>query len=39
MDAYLAAFAQAGGYRMVTTDDAYRQFDGLDLEMIGQQPS
>jgi toxin-antitoxin system PIN domain toxin len=35
MDAYLAAFAQAGGYRMVTTDAAFRQFDGLDLVLLG----
>jgi len=31
MDAYLAAFAMAGGYRMVTTDKAFKQFKGLDL--------
>lgn len=30
MDAYLAAFATAGGHRLVTTDKAFRQFDGLD---------
>jgi len=35
MDAYLAAFAQAGGYRMVTTDAAFRQFAGLDLALLG----
>lgn len=35
MDAYLAAFAQAGGYRMVTTDAAFKQFDGLDLVLLG----
>ena len=35
MDAYLAAFAFAGGYRMVTTDAAFRQFRGLDLELLG----
>jgi toxin-antitoxin system PIN domain toxin len=34
MDAYLAAFAQAGGYQMVTTDTAFRQFSGLDLLLI-----
>lgn len=30
MDAYLAAFALTGGYRMVTTDAAFRKFRGLD---------
>jgi uncharacterized protein len=35
MDAYLAAFAQAGGYQIVTTDAAFKQFDGLDLLLIG----
>jgi len=36
MDAYLAAFALAGGHRMVTTDVAFRQFRGLDLEVLGR---
>jgi len=36
MDGYLAAFALAGGYRMVTTDAAFRQFRGLDLELLGR---
>jgi predicted nucleic acid-binding protein len=31
MDAYLAAFALAGGYQLVTTDKAFKQFKGLDL--------
>lgn len=35
MDAYLAAFAQAGGYQMVTTDAAFAQFDGIDLVLLG----
>jgi predicted nucleic acid-binding protein len=35
MDAYLAAFALAGGYQMVTTDTAFRQFHGLDLMLLG----
>ena len=35
MDAYLAAFARAGGYRMVTTDTAFRQFNGLQLVLLG----
>jgi toxin-antitoxin system PIN domain toxin len=34
MDAYLAAFAQTGGYRMVTTDAAFKQFEGLDLLLL-----
>jgi toxin-antitoxin system PIN domain toxin len=37
MDAYLAAFAMAGQYRLVTTDTAFRQFKGLDLLVIGQR--
>ena len=36
MDAYLAGFAIAAGLRMVTTDAAYGQFKGLDLELIGR---
>jgi toxin-antitoxin system PIN domain toxin len=36
MDAYLAAFALAGGYRMVTTDAAFEQFRGLDLWLLGR---
>ena len=35
MDAYLAAFALTGGYRMVTTDTAFRQFQGLDVLVLG----
>lgn len=34
MDAYLAAFASAGGYRMVTTDAGYRQFADLNLLIL-----
>jgi toxin-antitoxin system PIN domain toxin len=37
MDAYLAAFALSGGYRMVTTDAAFKQFAGLDLELLGER--
>ena len=37
MDGYLAAFALAGGYRMVTTDAAFKQFAGLDLELLGER--
>jgi toxin-antitoxin system PIN domain toxin len=35
MDAYLAAFAVAGDYRLVTTDKDFRQFGGLDLLLLG----
>jgi uncharacterized protein len=35
MDAYLAAFAIAGGHRLVTTDAAFRQFGELDLHLLG----
>ena len=35
MGVYLAAFALAGGYQMVTTDSAFRQFSGLDLFLLG----
>ena len=35
MDAYLAAFALAGRYSMVTTDAAFSQFRGLDLTILG----
>lgn len=34
MDAYLAAFALAGGYQLVTNDKAYTQFDGLELVLL-----
>ncbi len=34
MDAYMAAFARASGYRLVTTDAAFAQFDGLDLVLL-----
>jgi len=34
MDAYLAAFARAGGYRLVTLDRAFTKFAGLDHEII-----
>jgi toxin-antitoxin system PIN domain toxin len=36
MDAYLAAFAVAGRYRVVTTDGAFKQFRGVDLELLGE---
>lgn len=34
MDAYLAAFAMAGGYTLVTTDKAFRQHEGLELLLL-----
>lgn len=37
MDAYLAAFALTGRYRMVTTDAAFRQFRELDLLVLEQR--
>jgi toxin-antitoxin system PIN domain toxin len=36
MDAYLAAFALAGGYQLVTTDKAFKQFKGLDLVVLSK---
>lgn len=33
-DAYLAAFAIAGSRRMVTLDRGFRQFKGLDVEVL-----
>lgn len=36
MDAYLAAFALTGWYRMVTTDPAFTQLDGVELLVLGQ---
>lgn len=40
MDAYLAAFAIAGGLRMVTLDRDFRHFEAhrLDLSLIGSAP-
>lgn len=34
MDAWLAAFAKASGFEMVTTDKAFKQFKGLQLGLI-----
>lgn len=34
MDAYLAAFAIAGGYTLVTLDQGFGQFEGLSCEML-----
>ena len=39
MDAYLAAFALAGGYRLATIDKAFSQFDGLDLVLLASPDS
>ena len=36
MDAYLAAFAMAGEYQMVSTDTAFKQFKGLDLIVLSK---
>ncbi len=36
MDAYLAAFSIAGNHRLVTFDRAFRQFEGLDLLLLGE---
>lgn len=33
-DTYLAAFALAGGYCLLTFDRSFRQFDGLDVEIV-----
>ena len=33
-DTYLAAFARAGGYRLVTFDGGFRKFKDLTLELI-----
>ena len=36
MDAYLAVFARAASLTFVTTDRAFRQFDGLDVIVLGE---
>jgi toxin-antitoxin system PIN domain toxin len=36
MDAYLAAFAICGGYQFVTTDQAFKQYKGIDLLLVSQ---
>lgn len=35
-DAYLAAFAMAASRRMVTFDSSFRQFKGLDIEILAR---
>lgn len=37
MDAYLAAFALAGRYSLVTMDTAFHQFGGLNLLVLGSK--
>lgn len=37
MDPYLAAFAIARGDRFVTTDQAFRQFSGLDVTVLDEK--
>ncbi len=39
MDAWLAAFAVTAGYRLVTTDRAFRQFPDADLIVLGDTGS
>jgi uncharacterized protein len=34
MDAYLAAFALAGGHELITTDKAFKQFKGLKVHVL-----
>lgn len=34
-DSYLAAFAAAGGYKLLTFDRGIRRFAGLDAEILG----
>jgi uncharacterized protein len=34
-DAYLAAFARAGGLGLVTFDGGFRQFDGVKVTLLG----
>jgi len=34
-DTYLAAFARAGGYRLLTFDRGFRHLEGLDVEIPG----
>lgn len=36
MDAYLAAFAMAGGHQLVTIDAAFRQYEGLNPVVLAQ---
>lgn len=36
MDAYLAAFAMTAGHQMATTDEGFKQFDGLQLVLLSR---
>ncbi len=36
MDTYLAGFALASGFGLVSTDRAFRAFPGLDLTLLGE---
>jgi toxin-antitoxin system PIN domain toxin len=36
-DAYLAAFALAGGHRFATFDQGFRRFEGLDLILLADR--
>jgi toxin-antitoxin system PIN domain toxin len=36
MDAYLAAFAIAGGHKLITMDQAFAQFSGLDSVILAK---
>lgn len=38
MDAWSAAFAVADGCRLVSTDQVFGQFDGLDLLLLADTP-
>ncbi len=38
-DAYLAAFAAAGGMQLVTFDKGFRRFVGVNALILGQQPA
>jgi len=38
MDAYLAAFSISGGHEFVTLDADFRQFGGLDLNLLRDSP-
>lgn len=37
MDAYLSAFALAGGFELVTTDADFRQYRGIALRLLTEQ--
>jgi len=38
MDAYLAAFAHVGGFRLVTLDRAFSRFRGIDCQVLRAKP-